>query len=98
MNEDHISDVIDVLAHSQRDAVLIVHPDDEAGARAAIAALALRDRPTLVVDEAIPHPGTAYYSTPPPVPTMGPIVSDASPIDLGVDGIVLQFPTEKGQP
>lgn len=57
-----VAQLKEVIASINRDARLIVHPDDEDVVRDALAKLPEDVRPTLVVSPAVKESGTAYYS------------------------------------
>lgn len=63
-----------VVEAANRHAYLVVHPDDEETARAALDRFPEEARPRLVVSATVPAPGTAYYSRPMPIRALNPAV------------------------
>lgn len=63
-----------VVEAANRDAYLVVHPDDEETARAALDLFPEEARPRLVVSATVPDPGTAYYSRSMPIGWLDPPV------------------------
>lgn len=61
---------------ANRDAYIVVHPDDEATARDALDRLPADARPRLVTSADVPAPGTAHYSRPIPIHALVPADTD----------------------
>jgi hypothetical protein len=56
--------ILALIEHANRDAFLVVHPDDEDRVKTLLKSLPESARPNLIASATVPHPGTAHYSRP----------------------------------